>query len=243
MPVVGHVRYRTLQGKLANIQSEIQSALKWAERVTVEEESLQAMIFHCKVAHFAITKKQKPKLKMKMKSGYTLPELCLIVAIFGLFVACMLGIRSSLADRSQAKGVLKSASLKSVPAKSAPVTAYAPPEFSVQGQQDYGRANPKDFIAPDSGNVVDLDGDGINDFVMLREGGRLMWAKGRADGTVAEDVCVLMVRDFCRGYYVRLLPGHKRPTFLFWDVDYHQFRQECLGLTENGIPYFGGVEQ
>lgn len=126
--------------------------------------------------------------------------------------------------------------------QTAAVGNYTAPDFSSKGRQEYGTAGAGDFTAPDSGNVVDLNGDGIDDFVKL-DGESLMWFKGRKNGTFDGGVCVLIVRDFCRGYYVRIQPGHKRPTFLSWDKDYHHFRQECLGVNSKGIPIFGDVEQ
>ncbi len=167
-----------------------------------------------------------------MKELSSLLDKSLIFA--ALTVVALLVIIVKIQPASDIKKVLDANEAALAPAQP------APSDFTTQGRQVYGVARPEDFSRPDPGNFIDLDGDQINDYVLLVEN-RLTWHKGRGDGTFAAGVCIITVKEFCRGYYVRVLPGHNRPTFQFWDKDLREFRQECAGVR-NGVPLFNDAE-
>jgi len=93
-------------------------------------------------------------------------------------------------------------------------------------------------ISPNnSGYTIDMDGDGIIDFVIL-ENNTLYFTKNN----VGKKVPILTIKGNLMAYSINVLPGKSLPSLLFWDVNRKGYYQDNLGNNANGLPFFGEVE-
>lgn len=120
--------------------------------------------------------------------------------------------------------------------------AYAPSVavLEIEGTKTGAVLDPNVQLQPNDWMKVDLDGDGREDKVMLREGDLLFWSKGLEDG-FKEAVPVCKLKSHPYAYAVGLIDGKR--TLQFWDNDRREYRQVCLGVDTTGKPFFGEVEQ
>jgi hypothetical protein len=108
--------------------------------------------------------------------------------------------------------------------------------------------DPKSINPMNPGYNIDLDGDGILDFVILdndniREGNVLYFSKGNSNGTFGEKIPILRIKGGLIAYCVQQFKDKPRPVLLFWNADLKGYYQDNLGNNENGLPYFGDVEE
>ena len=93
-------------------------------------------------------------------------------------------------------------------------------------------------ISPNNpGYTIDVDGDGIIDFITL-ENNTLYFIKNN----VGEKVPILTIKGNLLAYNVCILPNKTLPSLLFWDTNKKGYYQDNLGNNANGIPFFGEVE-
>lgn len=149
----------------------------------------------------------------------------LIPAVACLIFAISLGVRGCKAYRDQHKRTAP-------PVYNAPVIGYDPAAA-------LGVLDPKTISPTNDGYMADLDGDGITDFVIMREGNALAWAKVQLDGTRQAETVILHITGKLTSYSVGM--NNSRLGVFFSDDAYRQYFQACAGVN-NGIPYFGNVE-
>ena len=119
------------------------------------------------------------------------------------------------------------------PVYNAPVINYNP-------KAALGTIDPKTISPNNPGYVIDLDGDGIPDFVIMHQGNELAWARGLTTGAKLAEIVVLRINGNLTSY--RIDTNGTRIGVFFSDDAYRQYFQPCIGVN-NGIPYFGNVEE
>lgn len=120
--------------------------------------------------------------------------------------------------------------------ETAPVAPAHPVPEIAAGEATGEKLDPAIVQPSNPGFVLDVNGDGVPDFIQLRD--NTLYFKDRQTGT---EVTLLVVHQTLVAYSVRQLPNHDRPSLLFWDVKYDGYVQHCVGVN-SGVPYFGNVE-
>ena len=94
-------------------------------------------------------------------------------------------------------------------------------------------------VSPDNnGMVLDVNNDGVNDFIQLR--GHELFFRNK---TTEPEVKILTIRANVVAYCVLKLEDHAFASILFWTDTQDGYVQNCIGVNEVGIPYFGGAER
>lgn len=94
----------------------------------------------------------------------------------------------------------------------------------------------KDINPNNVGCTVDLDGDGVVDFVIMRNN-TIYFKKSQAD----PEVVLTTFKGDVRAYSFALIQGSRLPAFLFWDSKLNGYYMPNLGAVD-GLPRFGAVE-
>ena len=114
------------------------------------------------------------------------------------------------------------------------------PEFdATTAKPSLPDVDPATISKDNPGYVIDLDGDGVDDFVKM-ESNILSWTKRPVDQN--KPVAVLTIKGDIIAYNVLVRPGDTRPSVLFWNAKYKGFFQRCAGVAV-GKPFFGAVEE
>lgn len=122
-----------------------------------------------------------------------------------------------------------------------PPAPYSAPVYDIREHKPTEPDVDPKGIGPNTGFNVDMDGDGIPDFVIM-QGNTVAWTKGPPAGEKSAPVEVLKIKGDVIAYRVETRPGEKWPRVLFWTRDLKGYYQRCLGVSERCIPYFGEVE-
>jgi hypothetical protein len=76
-------------------------------------------------------------------------------------------------------------------------------------------------------------------------GNTLYFAKGQGNNQYAPAITVLVIKGDVMAYVVQAetgTDGKTRNVLRFWNSNRDGYKQVCLGLNGQGIPYFGEVE-
>ena len=121
-----------------------------------------------------------------------------------------------------------------------PAPAVAVPVFdATTAAPSIPDVDPASINQDNPGYTLDLDGDGVPDFVKM-ESNVLSWTKGPVGQH--SPVAVLTIKGDIIAYNVLVRPGDTRPSVLFWNRQYKGFYQRCEGVS-GGVPFFGAVEE
>ena len=123
-------------------------------------------------------------------------------------------------------------------------TKFTPPEISYEGRTPIGeKVDPATISPENNGYLLDMDGDGVVDLVILR--GTTLYYTKQAVNTQYTEIPILSIKGNIIAYMVQLEPstnGKAVPVLHFWNDQRDGFLQRCLGTNDSGIPFFGDVE-
>jgi hypothetical protein len=111
-----------------------------------------------------------------------------------------------------------------------------PPTISFSGKTPIEKADPKNFLE-NNGYYADLDGDGADDFAIMRQG--VLSFKKSING---EEVVILKIKGETSGYRIDKYKDEKLPCLFFFDSEGNGYLQRNLGTNDKGLPYFGDIE-
>ncbi len=177
---------------------------------------------------------------MTSKRGFTFMEVLICLVILGLLAAIAIPAFKDAKNHVRLMQPGNSTNWLS------PRTEYKAPTFNITKHKPSGPdIDPATIQPQNNGYLIDLDGDGINDKLMLDDTGKVTWSKGKSNGTFYYPVVILTITgQSLMAYTVLTRAGDTKPSVLFWTSgDRKGYHATMLRLTETGYPYFGGIEE
>ncbi|MBP7708419.1 hypothetical protein KA107_01940 [Candidatus Pacearchaeota archaeon] len=117
---------------------------------------------------------------------------------------------------------------------------YESQSISIEGKTPIEKLD-RSQLVNGTGYNVDFNGDGITDFVSMRDN-RVYFSKGKTPEGLEKEIEIARINIPVIAYSIRTASDEKFPYLIFFDNQDNGYKQENFGPNANGIPLLGDLE-